>query len=109
MLSNLLLVTELLTLMAGNSSVPPCCIWYRPITVHNIQPTICTVAHLHFCANQENAVYSQEYIIEEVSIRDQKPILKTSLEVKDGYLAVPDGPGLGVEVDEDAFDYWAAI
>ncbi len=81
----------------------------RPITVHNIQPTICTVAHLHFCANQENAAYSQEYIIEEVSIRDQRPILKTSLEVKDGYLAVPDGPGLGVEVDEDAFDYWAAI
>ncbi len=35
-------------------------------------------------SNQENAAYSQEYIIEEVSIRDQRPILKTSLEVKDG-------------------------
>ena len=81
----------------------------RPITVHNIQPTICTVAHLHFCANQENAVYSQEYVIEEVSIRDQKPILKTPLEVKDGYMTVPDGPGLGVEIDEDAFSYWAAM
>jgi L-alanine-DL-glutamate epimerase-like enolase superfamily enzyme len=53
-------------------------------------------------------VYSQEYVIEEVSIRDQRPILRTPLEVKDGYLAVPEGPGLGVELDEAAFSYWAA-
>ena len=75
----------------------------RPITVHNIQPTICTVANLHFCANQANAVYSQEYVIEEVSIRDERPILQTALEVKNGYLA------LGVEVDEAAFSYWAGL
>ena len=81
----------------------------RPITVHNVQPTICTVAHLHFCANRANAVYSQEYVIEEVSIRDERPILQTALEVKDGYLAVPDGPGLGVEVDEAAFSFWAGL
>ena len=81
----------------------------RPITVHNVQPTICTVAHLHFCANQANAVYSQEYVIEEVSIRDERPILQTALEVKNGYLAVPDGPGLGVEVDEANFSYWAGM
>ena len=81
----------------------------RPITVHNVQPTICTVAHLHFCANQANAVYSQEYVIEEISIRDERPILQTSIEVKDGCLAVPDGPGLGVELDEAAFSYWAGL
>ncbi len=54
------------------------------------------------CANQANAVYSQEYVIEEVSIRDERPILQTSIKVKDGCLAVPDDPGLGVEVDEAA-------
>jgi L-alanine-DL-glutamate epimerase-like enolase superfamily enzyme len=75
--------------------------------VHNVQPTICTVAHLHFCANQPNVVYSQEYVIEDVSIRDKRPIIKTPLAVKDGYLAVPEGPGLGVELDEAAFSYWA--
>ena len=62
-----------------------------------------------FCANQANAVYSQEYVIEEVSIRNERPILQTAIEVKNGYLSVPDGPGLGVEVDEAAFSYWAGL
>lgn len=31
-------------------------------------------------------------------------LLKTHLEVTDGYMPVPDGPGLGVEVDEDAIE-----
>lgn len=81
----------------------------RPITVHNVQPTICTVAHLHFCANQDNVVYSQEYVIEPVSIRDQWPILKTPLQVKNGYLDVPDGPGLGVELDDEVIDRLARV
>ena len=71
-----------------------------PVTVHNTQPTISTVAHLHFCAAYANAPYAQEYNIETVSIRDQWPILKTPLEVTDGFIDVPDGPGLGVELDE---------
>ena len=72
----------------------------RPITVHNTQPTISTVAHLHFCAAYANAPYAQEYNIEPISIRDEWPILKTPLELKEGYMTVPDGPGLGVELDE---------
>ena len=31
-------------------------------------------------------------------------LLKKRLEVKDGYMAVPDGPGLGIEVDEKAIE-----
>ncbi|HEY6738169.1 MAG TPA: mandelate racemase/muconate lactonizing enzyme family protein [Actinopolymorphaceae bacterium] len=31
-------------------------------------------------------------------------LLTTPLEVRDGFLRVPDGPGLGVEVDEDALE-----
>ena len=72
----------------------------RPITVHNTQPTISTVAHLHFCASHPNVPYAQEYNIEPTSIRDEWPVLKTPLEVKNGYMEVPDGPGLGVELDE---------
>lgn len=71
-----------------------------PMTVHNTQPTICTAAHLHFCAVHPHIPYEQEYNIEPVSIRDIWPILPGQLEVKDGYIAVPDGPGLGIEVDE---------
>jgi L-alanine-DL-glutamate epimerase-like enolase superfamily enzyme len=72
----------------------------KPMTVHNTQPTICTTAHLHFCAVHPNVPYEQEYNIEPVSIRDRWPILPGQLAVKAGFIAVPDGPGLGVEVDE---------
>lgn len=72
----------------------------KPITVHNIQPTISTVAHLHVCAAYANMPYAQEYNIEPISIRDQWPILKTPLKLVDGYFEVPQGPGLGVELDE---------
>ena len=73
----------------------------KPITVHNTQPTISTVAHLHVCAAYANMPYAQEYNIEPTSIRDEWPILKTPLKVTDGYLEVPDGPGLGVDLDEE--------
>ena len=72
-----------------------------PITVHNTQPILSTVAHLHFCAGSPMVPYSQEYNIEPTSIRDEWPVLEEPLEVVDGYIAVPDGPGLGVELDDE--------
>ena len=72
----------------------------KPMTVHNTQPTLCTAAHLHFCAVHPHVPYEQEYNIEPVSIRDEWPILPGQLTVEAGHIAVPDGPGLGVEVDE---------
>jgi L-alanine-DL-glutamate epimerase-like enolase superfamily enzyme len=72
----------------------------KPMTVHNTQPTICTVAHLHFCAVHRHVPYQQEYNIEPVSIRDRWPILTTPLELVDGALTVPNGPGLGIELNE---------
>ncbi|MCH8063637.1 MAG: mandelate racemase/muconate lactonizing enzyme family protein [Chloroflexi bacterium] len=79
----------------------------KPITVHNIQPTLSAVAHLHFCAAYSIVPYAQEYNIERVSIRDERPVLKEPLVVKDGYLDVPEGPGLGVELDEEALKFWS--
>src|SRR5438876_1106160 len=71
-----------------------------PLTVNNIQPTIATVAHLHFLASSTNAPYAQEYNIEHIPVRDETPILLEPLEVEQGgYIRVPDKPGLGVEVD----------
>ena len=72
--------------------------------MHNIQPTVSAVAHLHACAAFANIPYAQEYNIEPISIRDESPILKNPLEVKDGYLDVPDGPGLGIELDDNMID-----
>jgi L-alanine-DL-glutamate epimerase-like enolase superfamily enzyme len=72
-----------------------------PITVHNTQPIISTVAHLHFCAASSMVPYAQEYNIEPISIRDEWPVLKEPLQVIDGFIAVPEGPGLGIELDEE--------
>ncbi len=77
-----------------------CTAFGKPITVHNTQPILSTVAHLHVCAAYSIIPYSQEYNIEEISIRDRWPVLKEPLQVKDGFLDVPNGPGLGVELDE---------
>jgi D-arabinonate dehydratase/D-galactarolactone cycloisomerase len=70
-----------------------------PITCHNTQPTISTVAHAHFVAATPGAPYAQEYNIELVSIRDEHPILSEPLEIANGFLEVPNGPGLGVALD----------
>ncbi len=72
-----------------------------PITCHNTQPTISTVAHAHFVAATAGAPYAQEYNIEHNSIRDDHPILAEPLRIENGLLEVPDGPGLGVELDMD--------
>ncbi len=70
-----------------------------PITCHNTQPTISTVAHAHFVAATPGAPYSQEYNIESISIRDKYPILSEPLHIQEGFLGVPTGPGLGVDLD----------
>ena len=81
----------------------------KPITVHNTQPVLSTVAHLHVCAAYPQIPYAQEYNIEPISIRDQWPVLKTPLQVQAGYLQVPDGPGLGVELDDEVVERLAQI
>jgi D-arabinonate dehydratase/D-galactarolactone cycloisomerase len=72
-----------------------------PITCHNTQPTINTVVHAHFAAATPGVPYAQVYNIEHVSIRDDHPILAEMPRIENGLLEVPDGPGLGVELDMD--------
>jgi L-alanine-DL-glutamate epimerase-like enolase superfamily enzyme len=74
-----------------------CEAWGKPIVVHNTQPTIGTAASLHFCAASANAFYTQEYTGPR---EDLRPLFKNELEFVDGELIVPQGPGLGLEVDE---------
>lgn len=71
-----------------------------PITVNNVQPTVATAAHLHFLCSSTNVPYAQEYNIERIPLRDETPILQTPFQIEPGgYIRVPDGPGLGIEVD----------
>ena len=70
-----------------------------PITCHNIHPTISTIAHAHFVMATAGAPYAQEYNIEHISIRDDYPILSEPLKINNGFLEVPNAPGLGIELD----------
>jgi L-alanine-DL-glutamate epimerase-like enolase superfamily enzyme len=82
---------------------------HLPMTTHNTQPVVSTAAHLHWAAGRVDVPYAQEYIIEHVSIRDERPILKEPLEIVDGHIAVPEKPGLGLEFDEDEMRRWADV
>jgi len=68
-------------------------------TPHQTQP-LGTVANLHLAASTPNCRYFQEYNIESHPLWDRfftEPVL----EVRDGCLRVPEGPGLGVTISED--------
>ena len=71
----------------------------RILVPHQTQPSIGTAANLHFTASFAREERAQEY-----DINSKRAILNRvihpPLEQKDGYLTVPDGPGLGIEVDE---------
>jgi L-alanine-DL-glutamate epimerase-like enolase superfamily enzyme len=71
----------------------------RPIRCHNTQPTVGTAAHYHFWVSDPMCLYEQEYNIEEHPLRDRTPILTEPLPIQDGFLTMPDKPGLGVELD----------
>lgn len=73
-----------------------------PLHFHNTEPTLATAAHLHLWATSAMCTGFQEYYGEaEHPLRDTTPLLQQGLPVVDGHLMVPDGAGLGVEVDED--------
>jgi L-alanine-DL-glutamate epimerase-like enolase superfamily enzyme len=71
----------------------------RLLVPHMTQPTIGTAANLHYTACFARDERAQEYnISRQREVLDR--VIRPSLVQKDGYLPVPDGPGLGLEVDE---------
>ena len=70
-------------------------------TPHQTQP-LGTIANLHFAASTPCCRYAQEYNIEPHPIG--YGLFKDPVPVVDGYMAVPEGPGLGVEIDEEVLE-----
>lgn len=68
-------------------------------TPHQTQP-FGTVANLHLAASTPNIRYFQEYNIEAHRLWDTL-FAEPVLQVKDGFVTVPEGPGLGVEINSD--------
>jgi L-alanine-DL-glutamate epimerase-like enolase superfamily enzyme len=69
------------------------------VTTHTTSVGIGLAAHLHYWASTPACRYAQEFNV--VASRQRLPLLRTPLLPRDGYLEVPRGPGLGIELDED--------
>jgi L-alanine-DL-glutamate epimerase-like enolase superfamily enzyme len=67
-------------------------------TPHQTQP-LGTIANLHFAAATPVVRYWQEYNIEPHPVGEK--IFKNPVPLANGCMAVPEGPGLGVEIDEE--------
>lgn len=72
----------------------------RPLAPHNIAGPIGTLASAHVCASIPNFL-ALEWHAASVPFFDELVTLGGSL-IVDGYVALPEGPGLGADLDVDA-------
>ena len=73
---------------------------YMVVAPHNPMSPLAAAVNVHFAASTPN------FLILEYRAPDTgayKDVLKEPLMVKDGYLEIPNKPGWGVELNEDAF------
>jgi galactonate dehydratase len=76
---------------------------YVVVAPHNPMGPVATVVNVHFAASTPN-FFILEYHPDDVAPR--KDLLKETHVVKDGYLALPTKPGLGIELNEEAFRHY---
>jgi D-galactarolactone cycloisomerase len=76
----------------------------RPIACHNVDPGLTTAVHMQYASWARMATLPQEYFALDDfhPLRDGTPILSQSITPNnDGYVQLPNAPGLGVTVDEE--------
>jgi L-alanine-DL-glutamate epimerase-like enolase superfamily enzyme len=69
---------------------------------HQTQPTIGNTANIHFVACFDNSSRAQEYNYSPRNSELLWSVFKNHYSPQHGYIQVPDGPGLGLELDEEA-------
>ena len=74
-------------------------IYYVMVAPHNSNGPISTVASVHLDACTPNAPI-QELIVRNLSLYNE--LLTEPLVVEDGHIRLPEGPGWGVDIIEDA-------
>ena len=72
--------------------------YHMSIAPHNMTSTITAIAAVHICATIPNFL-ALEYHSHNIPLWSEMLDLKHP--IQDGYITVPDGPGLGIELDED--------
>jgi galactonate dehydratase len=78
---------------------------YVVVAPHNPMGPLATVINVHFAASTPNFLIL-EYHPDDDSPR--KDIIRDPMLVKDGYLPIPDKPGWGYEMNEEAFKHYPA-
>jgi L-alanine-DL-glutamate epimerase-like enolase superfamily enzyme len=73
--------------------------YYMSIAPHNMASTVTAIAAAHICSTIPNFL-ALEYHSRNIQLWSTMLDLKHP--IVDGYIAVPDGPGLGIELDEEA-------
>jgi len=73
--------------------------YYMSIAPHNMASTITAIAAVHICATIPNFL-ALEYHSHNIPLWSEMLTLKNP--IQQGYIAVPEGPGLGIELDEEA-------
>jgi L-alanine-DL-glutamate epimerase-like enolase superfamily enzyme len=72
----------------------------KMLVPHQTQPTIGNTANLHFLACFDNSSRAQEYNYNPANSKQLWGLFKQDYSPKNGHITVPDGPGLGLEIDE---------
>ncbi len=72
-------------------------VYNKMFVPHQTQPTIGTAANLHVCASIQSCNRPQEYTGQRPELDE---IFVEKLVFEDGYIHVPQKPGLGLEIDE---------
>jgi L-alanine-DL-glutamate epimerase-like enolase superfamily enzyme len=73
-----------------------------PCVNHGFTTYVNVAAALHFLASIPNAFIMEYVVEEETTLRNQ--ITRQDFQFEDGYVSVPQTPGLGVELNEEACD-----
>jgi galactonate dehydratase len=76
---------------------------YVVVAPHNPMGPLATMVNVHFAASTPNFLIL-EYHPDDASPR--KDLIKDPIVAKDGYLSIPDKPGWGYEVNEEAFQHY---
>lgn len=74
-------------------------VYYVGVAPHNPNGPLCTAASIQLDACTPNFLI-QEFSISDIQVKDD--IVKEPIKIVDGHFIVPEGPGLGVEIDEAA-------
>ena len=74
--------------------------YYIPVAPHNVSSPIGTMASAHACASIKNFLILEVHHLSTGSVWWEDLVEREEPIIKDGYINIPDKPGIGVELNE---------